>query len=35
MIDKGLQLVWNGAVGLVFLGILAAAMTAQAVLEKR
>jgi len=35
MIDKGLQIAWNGAVGLFFLGILATMMAAKALNEKR
>jgi len=35
MWDKGVQLAWNGAVGLLFLGVIAVAMTANALLEDR
>jgi len=35
MIDKSLQIVWNSAVGLVFLGVLAATMAAKSVLRKK
>jgi hypothetical protein len=35
MWDKGLQLAWNGAVGLLFLGLIAVTMTANALIEDR
>ena len=35
MLGKGVQIAWNGITGLVFLGILAAAMVAKTVIERR
>jgi len=35
LINKGLQLAWNGAVGIAFLGIIAATMVANSLLEKK
>jgi len=35
MLDKGLQLAWNGVVGVIFLGVITAAMVANAFLEDR
>jgi len=35
MWDKGAQLAWNGAVGLLFLGVIAITMTANALFEDR
>ena len=35
MLNKGAQIAWNGAVGFLFLGVIAAAMLANALVEKR
>ena len=35
MIEKGLQVVWNGAVGLFFLGVIGVTMAARAMIEKK
>tara|TARA_R110002110_G_scaffold122665_1_gene299009 strand:- start:2215 stop:2322 length:108 start_codon:yes stop_codon:yes gene_type:complete len=35
MLNKGTQTVWNGAVGLLFLGVIVTAMLANALIEKR
>jgi hypothetical protein len=35
MWDKGIQFAWNGTVGIIFLGVIAVTMVANAVLEDR
>tara|TARA_R110000851_G_scaffold128408_1_gene260820 strand:+ start:271 stop:378 length:108 start_codon:yes stop_codon:yes gene_type:complete len=35
MFNKGLQIAWNGTVGVLFLGVIAVAMVANALLEER
>jgi len=35
MWNKAVQLAWNGAVGLIFLGVIGFTMTAKAMIEKR